>query len=99
LPSAPLAARSPRQSRTNTLDYVGGPVSCQDSYDDPPKSLKRFQTPDIPGVLPAIGTMLFAVVLNRYFDVFPPHVEVGDWITEFVAHRDLCLRSRQACLD
>lgn len=97
--SAPLAAHSTSQCPTNTAYNFGGAVSCQHSYDDPAQALKRFQPPNVPTVLPAIAAMLFAVVLNRYFDVLPAHVQVGEWITELVADGDLRLRSRQPRLD
>lgn len=42
--------------------------------------------------------MLLTVILNSDFDVLPAHIEICDRASKFVAHGNLCLRSRQARL-
>src|SRR6516225_9404531 len=105
--SVRLAARSPGQCGTNTADDVGRPVARHHSYDEPATTLQHFQSPDVPGVLPAIAAMSpasgrcpqVAVVLDGDLDVLPAHVKVSEDTAEFVAYRNLCLRSLQARLD
>src|ERR1035438_2965317 len=94
-----LAAHSPSQCRTNATNDLGGPVSSHHSYDDPSQTLEHFQSPDVPGVLPAIAPMLFTVIFDRHFDVRPAYVEIYDCIAKFVKYRNLSLRPRQAGLE
>jgi hypothetical protein len=67
--------------------------------DDPAKTFEMLQSPDVPGVLPPIASVLVAVVFDRDLHIFPAHIEICDQVAELVADRDLCLRSRQACLN
>lgn len=57
------------------------------------------KSPDVPGVLPPIASVMIAVVFDRDFRFFPTHIEMGDYVTAFVADKDLCLRTRQARLN
>ncbi len=70
-----LDAHSLSQGPSHASDYFGGAVASHNSYDDPPKTLEYLQPPNVPGVLPPIGAMLFAVIFDSDFDVLPPHVE------------------------
>jgi hypothetical protein len=93
-PRLRLAAVSTGQRRANTPYDLGRAVSGQDPYDDPSKSLKGFQSPNVPGVLPSVAAMLLAVILDGDFDVLPTHIEVRDCVAKLVAYRNLSLRAR-----
>ena len=70
------------------------PVAGDHPDHDPASTLKHFQPPDIPGVLPQVSSMLLPVVLNRDFDLVPPHIEVSDHIAKLVADSNLGLWTR-----
>ena len=60
---------------------------------------RSFQSQIGVALLPALVlsvAMLFAVILNRDFDLLPTHVEVCEDVAELILDRDLGLRSRQA---
>ena len=87
-------SQSPGSRSANAPHNLGRPVPCDHAYDDPAATLDDFRTPDVPGVLPSISAMLFAVVLDSDFDVLPAHVEVNERIAEVVANRNLSLWPR-----
>jgi hypothetical protein len=92
------AAPSPAKSRAYSADDLSGSVSGRNSNDDPSEALEIFQSSDVPDVLPAIGAMLFTVVLDGDFKVWPTHVEIRSCLAEFVMDWNLCLRSWQTRL-
>ena len=76
-----------------------GTVTGDDADDNPTTTLWPSPVGGCPDVLPAIAPMLFAVVLDSYFDVLPAHVQIRYWTVEFVKNRNLRLRFRQTGFD
>jgi hypothetical protein len=64
--------------------------------DDPAKTFEPLQSPNVPGILPSIASVLVAVVFDRDLHIFPTYIEICDYVAELVTDGDLCLRSRQA---
>jgi hypothetical protein len=89
-----LDAHTSGQGRTNAPHDFCGPIAGHDSDDDPAKALEHFQSANVPGVLPAVGAMLFTVILDRDFYILPAHVEIRDCTTEFVTDWNLSLWPR-----
>lgn len=89
-----LAALPSGQRLANTGNDPGGSIPRDHPDDYPAEMLQQFQPTDVPGVLPAIAAVLLAVIFDRYFDVFPAHVQIRNCVREFVEYRNLCLRSR-----
>ena len=87
-----LMSRSSGTSRAHSADDVARPVACDHSDDDPTQTLEHFQSPNVPGVLPAIAAVLITVILDRNFQFLPAHIEVSHRLTEVIGNRDLRVR-------
>src|SRR6476661_5284451 len=89
IPPSQHSGLAERDSLAHPAQHVGGTVLRHDPHDDPSHSLQQLDPTNVLHVLPAIGTVLVAVVFDGHHPLVPTHVEIGKGDSVSVLHLNL----------